>query len=217
MTALETFKHQVNELARYSGWAFIKSKFRVQPADAPREPVGVLWLVAIYVTFFGLATQNYAASLYRAESLSFARTPFKLLENLDDPTKSREYMQSAVVLVPVEPELLDPLATVLGFFGTPSFALRSGDPTALKLFIEQLKAINNKVEGAQLTFHKYSACNDVRWDDSDSFDYDIGKLERWTYSTTLDSESVGCVLTLLSAHSGQESFVFPKKYFGKSL
>lgn len=123
----------LERIAYYCGATYVKRKFL--PTERKSVPTGVLWILGLYVGFFGLVYQRYETRVRDIESQ--ANTILVLVA-----TDARRAAISQIPIVqklpcPVKPDILNPVATVRSFLGQPQFHHETAE--ALKRIVETLK------------------------------------------------------------------------------
>jgi uncharacterized protein YjbI with pentapeptide repeats len=121
---------------RYSGLEFIYRKFNPSENGRPL-PTGVLWIIGIYIAFFGIVSQRYENRIDVIENRTSAL--MALLANKETRKNAiRDVPRVQMMESPQKPNVLNPLATLQSLFSRSQ-----GHPESintLKRIIEDLKS-----------------------------------------------------------------------------
>jgi len=102
----------------YSGLKFIYRKFN-PPKDSGALPTGVIWLIVIYVAFFGVASQRYENRIDIIENRANAIFAQLAVPSIQKKALSR-ISRVQNMLCPYKPNILNPFSVFLSLFGPDS-------------------------------------------------------------------------------------------------
>ena len=102
-------------ILRYSSAEFIYRKFN-PPKDSGALPTGLVWMIGIYVAFFGVASQRYENRVDIIEN----RTNSIFTQLATDVYEKALSRISTVqrMWCPEKPEILNPLSVIRSLFNT---------------------------------------------------------------------------------------------------
>lgn len=154
---LKWAKASLQKIFYYSGGEFIWRKF--YPNDRNIHPTGFVWLIALYVATFGLASQIYENRIDIVENRTNILISSLLNSNIGkNATRQIEGIQNTYV--PLRPKFWNPMSVIFSIVGIKSLypdsierlqetlSLKKNDLTAAYLRLANLE--NTELAGANL-------------------------------------------------------------------
>ena len=116
---LKTIFFSIKWLFRYSGLEFIYTKFN-PPKNPQRLPTGFIWLIGIYLAFFGVASQRHDSRIDIIENRANS-----IFAQLAVPSVAKKALSRIPrvqnMSCPYKPSLLNPLSVFISLFSDSKY------------------------------------------------------------------------------------------------